>query len=137
MFCVIRGKLKVTNLLPITTVALIVSASLAGWFCFQIWQEATRDNPALKKSVETLPDVVYSAKAAPQAAIPGVLVFLRTAEGANALARVDNEGKLVSESPRAILEAAACTPDTPALPRAENHHELVAIAAEAVVKEHQ
>lgn len=106
-----------------------------GSFALGIWQDAIKDKPALQKTVESLPDVVFSAKAAPPKATPGALVFLRTAEGANALARVDNDGKLVSESPRAILEAAACTPDTPALPRAENHHDLVAIAADAIVKE--
>ena len=106
-----------------------------GSFALGIWQDAIRDNPALQKAVESLPDVVFSAKAAAPAAVPGALVYLRTAEGANALARVDNEGRLVSESPRAILEAAACSPDTPALPRADNHHEIVAIAADTVVKE--
>ncbi len=106
-----------------------------GSFALGIWQDAIKDNAALQKAVESLPDVVFSAKATPPAGTPGALVFLRTAEGANALARVDNAGKLVSESPRAILELAACAPDTPALPRAENHHELVVIAADAVVKE--
>jgi SNF2 family DNA or RNA helicase len=106
-----------------------------GSFALGIWQDAIKDNPDLKRRVEELPAVVFSAKAVESTVEPGVLVFLRTAEGANALARVDNEGRLVSESPRAILECAACSPDTPALPRAENHHGLVAFAAEAVVKE--
>lgn len=106
-----------------------------GSYALGIWQDATRDNPALLKAIESLPDVVFSAKAVVPATTPGALVFLRTAEGANALARVDDGGHLVSESPRAILEAAACASDTPALPRAENHHEIVAIAAEAIVTE--
>ncbi len=106
-----------------------------GSFALGIWQDAIKDNAKLQKTVEALPDVVFSAKATPPQASPGALVFLRTAEGANALARVDNAGKIVSESPRAILELAACAPDAPALPRAENHHELVEQAAEAVIKE--
>ena len=106
-----------------------------GSFALGIWQDATKDNPALKQAVEALPEVVYSAKAAPAPAASGALVFLRTAEGSNALARVDGASHLVSESPRAILEAAACTPDTPALSRAENHHELVSAATEAVLQE--
>jgi hypothetical protein len=106
-----------------------------GSYALGIWQDAIKENPALEKAIDDLPDVVFSAKAAAPATMPGALVFLRTAEGSNALARVDNDGKLVSESPRAILEAAACTPDTPALLRAENHHDLVAIAADAIVKE--
>ena len=106
-----------------------------GSYALGIWQDAIKENAALEKVIGDLSDVVFSAKAAAPAATPGALVFLRTAEGANALARVDNEGKLVSESPRAILEAAACLPDTPALPRAENHHDLVSIAVAAVIKE--
>jgi superfamily II DNA or RNA helicase len=106
-----------------------------GSFALGIWQDAIKDNAKLQKTVEALSDVVYSAKATPPQASPGALVFLRTAEGANALARVNNDGKIISESPRAILELAACAPDTPALPRAENHHELVEQAAEAVIKE--
>jgi len=106
-----------------------------GSFALGIWQDATRDNPSLQKAIESLPDVVFSTKHVESPATPGALVFLRTAEGANALARVDADGKIVSESPRAILEAAACTPDTPALPRTENHHQLVAAAAEAIVSE--
>jgi len=38
---------------------------------------------------------------------------------------MDTEGRSVTESQYAILRAAACPIDTPALPRAENHHELV------------
>ncbi|HRG54870.1 MAG TPA: helicase-related protein [Lacunisphaera sp.] len=106
-----------------------------GSYALGIWQDATKDNAPLLQAIETLPDVVFSAKAAAASSAPGALVFLRTAEGANALARVDSDGRLLSESPRAILEAAACSPDTPALPRVENHHELVAVAAEAIVAE--
>jgi superfamily II DNA or RNA helicase len=79
-----------------------------GSFALGIWQDAIKENAALQKTVEALPDVVFSAKATPPQASPGALVFLRTAEGANALARVDNAGKIISESPRAILELAAC-----------------------------
>lgn len=114
-----------------------------GSYALGIWQDAIKNDPALQTSVETLPDVVFSAKAAASApgkrsaegATDGVLVYLRTAEGGNALAHVDTGGRLVSESPRAILEAAACEPDTPALSRAENHHDLVAVAADAIVSE--
>ena len=56
-------------------------------------------------------NVTSVRKATPPQASPGALVFLRTAEGANALARMDNDGKIISESPRAILELAACAPD--------------------------
>jgi len=68
-----------------------------GSYALGIWQDATRDNPALLKAIESLPDVVFSAKAVAPAASSGALVFLRTAEGSNALAHVDAEGHLLSE----------------------------------------
>jgi len=60
---------------------------------------------------------------------------MRTAEGNDALAWVDPHGHSVTESQFAILQAAACTPDAPALPRRENHHELVQKGMELMVQE--
>jgi hypothetical protein len=47
----------------------------------------------------------------------GVLVYMKTAEDNDALVWVDKDGNSVTESQLAVLEAAACKPDTPALPR--------------------
>jgi hypothetical protein len=41
---------------------------------------------------------------------PGALVYVRTAEGNDALAWVDNDGKGVTESQFEILRAAECQP---------------------------
>ena len=65
----------------------------------------------------------------------GVLVYLRTAEGNDALAWIDKTGKSVTESQFAILKAAECSPDTPALPRQEDHHALVQKGVETIVEE--
>ena len=54
---------------------------------------------------------------------------MKTGEGNDSLAWVGNNGAIVSESVSTILEAARCTPVTPALERDEKHHELVSIAA--------
>jgi hypothetical protein len=63
-----------------------------------------------------------------------VLVYLRTADGYDALAYIDQNGNSVTESPFAILEAAKCDPETPALPRAPQHHELVAKGVQLIVE---
>ena len=47
----------------------------------------------------------------------------------------DRAGDLVTESQLAILKAAECAPDTPALPRMENHHSLVASAVQHIAEE--
>jgi len=64
-----------------------------------------------------------------------VLVYLRFPDGADALVRVDEAGNVVSQSMTAILRTAACAPETPALPRRPDHHDLTAQAIEQAVGE--
>ena len=81
-------------------------------------------------------NVSYSRSHTPEATKPeGVLLYVRTAEGNDALAYVDRHGHSVTQSQLAILKLAACEPNTLAIPRDENHHELVTQAAIALVKE--
>jgi len=96
-------------------------------YAYQIWKNATDANPKLQKIISDLPPVVYSAQAhtPTERESEGVLVYLRTAEGNDALGWMDNNGSSVTESQFAILRAAACSIDTPAAPRSENHHQLV------------
>ena len=65
----------------------------------------------------------------------GVITYLRTAEGNDALTWIDKNGNLVTDSQYAILRAAECAPNTPPRPRQENHHELVRTGVENVVKD--
>jgi superfamily II DNA or RNA helicase len=97
-------------------------------YAYQVWKNATDADPSLKKKVGDLPGVVYSTKGhTPRPYSPtGALVFVRTADDTDALAWVDSTGKSVTESQYTILKAAECDALTPALPRQENHHDLVA-----------
>jgi superfamily II DNA or RNA helicase len=106
-------------------------------YAYQIWKNATERDASLAQIVPALPAVVYSTKPHPPtpAAPEGALVYLRTADGNDALAWTDLAGNLVTASPLAILKAAECAPDTPALPRHDRHHELVAKAVAAVTEE--
>lgn len=108
-----------------------------------IWQNALRRDPTgrLRKTIEELPGVVYSTKPlsadgkGPGFGPEGVLVYVRTPQGNDALAWLDRRGRSVTESPLAILRAAECTPDTPTRPRLPNHHELVAQGVALVSRE--
>ena len=100
-------------------------------YAWQIWNNATKDNDTLRQEIETLPNVVYSAKS--KAEQDGALVYLRTADDNDALAWLSGEGKVVTESQLDILRAAACEPDTPARPRTDQHHDLVKQAVSAMV----
>ena len=104
---------------------------------YQIWKNAVEKDPELRSAVEKLPDVVYATQPhAPQPNRPeGVLVYMRTAEGNDALAYVNTEGESITESQIEILRAAACEPDTPALPRHDKHHSLVQSGVEHIVRE--
>jgi len=48
---------------------------------------------------------------------------------------MDQNGNSVSESQFAVLRAAECALDTPALPRQENHHDLVQSGVEHIMTE--
>ena len=104
---------------------------------YQIWKNATSADPRLEKAVADLPDVVFSSRQhMPIAQGPeGVLVFMRTADGNDALAYVDREGRSITESQLEILSAAECRPDTPVQPHHESHHQLVVEGVRHLVRE--
>jgi superfamily II DNA or RNA helicase len=106
-------------------------------YAFQIWKNAIDRDPSLQKIVAELPNVVYATKphTPTEGEPPGVLVYVRTAEGNDALAWVDKEGNSITESLFAILRAAACDPETPALPRRDDHHDLVRRGVELIAAE--
>ncbi len=118
-------------------------ASLA----YQVWKNACDIDSSLKKTIPDVANVVFSTKAL--SAVPpkpagaggakpdsGVMVFVRTADGNDALAWVDEQGRTVTESQHEILRAAACEPNTPALPRLAAHHSLVQQAVTGIQKDH-
>jgi len=115
-------------------------------YAYEIWNSAVKTDPRVARAVEALPDVAYSTKPAPEpqagssTAMPvpegdSVLVYLQTSDENHALAWVDSQGKPVTLSHRTVLDAAACTPDTPALQPIVEHHDLTARAVEEVVKD--
>jgi hypothetical protein len=106
-------------------------------YAYQIWKNAITADPNLQKTIPDMPPVVFGTKAhQPTDKEPtGVLVYLRTAEGNDALAWINQAGESVTESQFAILKAAECAPDTPALPRQESHHVLVRKGVELIITE--
>ncbi|MBI5675313.1 MAG: NgoFVII family restriction endonuclease [Nitrospirae bacterium] len=106
-------------------------------YAYQIWKNAITQNPELEKTIPALQPVVYSTRSheGTEKAPEGVLVYMRTADGNNALTWVNKEGKSVTESQFAILKTAECLPDTPVIPRDEKHHELVQKGVELIMQE--
>jgi SNF2 family DNA or RNA helicase len=106
-------------------------------YAYQIWKNAIEAQPELQKIIPALPDVAFSSrKHEPTIAKPeGVLVYLKTGEGNDALAYVDKQSQSITESQFEILKIAECPPDTPAEPRNEIHHDLVKAGADHIIKE--
>ena len=104
-------------------------------YAWQIWKNAIDQDPRLEHIIPDLPNVVYSTRPhEPTLDQPeGALVYLRTADGNDALAWVNTQGKSVTESQFTILKAAECPPDTPALERHDRHHEWVAKGVKLIV----
>jgi superfamily II DNA or RNA helicase len=115
-------------------------------YAWQIWKQATKDNPDLARTIEALPPVVYSAKnfsldssrfplLGVDAAKGGALVYVKSPEGNDHLAWVGPNGKTVTESQFTVLRAAECLPSTPAIARAEHHHDWVAVGLQLAVSQ--
>jgi superfamily II DNA or RNA helicase len=106
-------------------------------YAYQIWKNAITSDPKLEEIIPALPPVTYATRThVPKEGEPeGVLVYLRTGEGNDALAWINKEGTSVTESQFAILKAAECSPDTPAIPRTQYHHDLVQKGVEWIAKE--
>ncbi len=104
---------------------------------YQIWKNAIDANPKLKGIIEKLPDVIFSTRAhhGSVAAPEGVLVYMRTSEGNDALAWVNRKGENITQSQLAILRAAACSSDTRPIARPPAQHDLVRRAVEHIVEE--
>ncbi len=102
-----------------------------------IWQSAIDANPALKATVEGLPNVIYATRHhEPEGRDPeGVLVYLRTPDGTDALAWVDQAGNSVTQSQMRILRIARCSIDTEAQPRHPQHHDLVQRGSQIILEQ--
>ena len=106
-------------------------------YAYQIWKNATDADPKLRKIIPAMPPVVYSTKELKSESTKpeGVLVYMRTGEGNDALAWIDQKGGSVTESQFEILKAARCSMDTVAISRRENHHELVKKGVDLLIEE--
>lgn len=108
-------------------------ASLA----LQVWNSAAAED---QKAAAALPPIVSATRAIPDTADPGqhppgAIAYLRFPDGADALMRVDAQANLVSQSLSGIFRAVGCSADTPALPRTDNHHDLVARCVQIAAEE--
>lgn len=94
---------------------------------FQIWESATKDNPALRDRIREMADVVYSTKPAGDED-PGVITYARTKSDNDVLMWLNSKGAVETASASRIFRALASNPNTPKLTPLPNHHKLVSKA---------
>lgn len=102
---------------------------------YQIWKNATDANPKLKQIIPALSNIVYSTKTTEPGQKDGVITYAKTYNDFDVLTWLDSGGNVVSQSQKRILNALACSPETPAVKSQDNHHELVAKAVESIENE--
>ena len=100
---------------------------------YDIWRQAIKDDPQLEKKIQTLPDVVYSAKRTDDNK-SSVIAYIKTNTNQHILAQLNKAGAVVSQSQSKILGLLACEPPEPIAPTAENHHKLVDLAVSHINK---
>ena len=95
--------------------------------CYAIWLQATKNDDALRKKIEALPDVVYSAKALPakESSASGLLAYIKTSHQQHILVRMDERGEVVSHSQSKILDLLACEKDERQATPAATHFDLL------------
>lgn len=104
---------------------------------FQIWKNATDADPRLKQIIPALSNVVYSTKATDTPANEGVITYARTYNDFDVLTWMSSDGQIITQSQKKILQALACSSETPAETSLDNHHELVAEALQNIQQENR
>lgn len=95
---------------------------------YEIWRNAETNHPHLASAAIELPDVTFTTQAT--SGEVGALVYTLSKFGVDRIGFSPAGGHPRRLSPLEALDVSACTPDTPGLPRIEEHHELVRAAVE-------
>ena len=107
-------------------------------YAYQIWKNAITEDPQLEGIVSKTAVWSFIQHAPTTRRISSLKArssICGPVKGNDALAWVNRDGQSVTESQFAILQAAACKPDTSALPPLEEHHDLVQKGTELIITE--
>ncbi|MFN5865011.1 MAG: C-terminal helicase domain-containing protein, partial [Pseudanabaena sp.] len=102
---------------------------------YQVWKNATENNPSLRRKIKELPNCAYSSLETDSDRNAGIVALIQTGENTNTLVKVNYEGELIDHSQTNIFRAIACDANTEAILDHPDHHELVKKAAQIVIEE--
>jgi len=102
-----------------------------------IWESTKEKHPDIAQKIEQLPNVIYSTRNHVSEEInpQGVLMYMRTSDGVDALAYVDENGNSVTQSQSRILRLARCELETKPIPRHPHHFDLVDKGANIIAQQ--
>lgn len=106
---------------------------------YEIWNQATKDNKELKKLIEKMPDVINTSKERSAEMVEGdsAVTYHRNSNGFEVLTWMDRKKKVITHNQSRILKALRCDVNEPAIPRMDEHHELVKQSVEIAEAEAQ
>jgi hypothetical protein len=95
---------------------------------YEIWRNAETNHPHLAHQAVELPDVTFATQSS--TGETGALVYTLSKFGVDRIGFSPHGGQPRRLSPLEALEVSGCNPDTPGVPRLEDHHDLVRAAVE-------
>ena len=104
---------------------------------YEIWKRATEADPSLLKT-DPGPRarlLCHQELSSRRRKTQWRLLYVRTAAGNDALAWVDKSGQERHGIAARHFKGAECMPETPALPRQDDHHKLVRRGIEQIIEE--
>lgn len=104
---------------------------------YQVWKNATENNPSLRRKIKELPNCAYSSLESDSDKDVGIVALIQTGDNTNTLVKVNYEGELIDHSQTNIFRSIACDANTEAILEHPDHHELVKKAAQIVIEEEQ
>lgn len=104
---------------------------------YQIWKNAVDANPRLAQIIPALSNQVYSTKRTDSPAMAGVITYARTFNDFDVLTWLAPDGSTISTSQKRILNAMACSINTPGVEPLANHLELVGEAIDRIQQENR
>ncbi|PZR37655.1 MAG: NgoFVII family restriction endonuclease, partial [Azospira oryzae] len=95
-------------------------------YAYQIWKNATDEDPKLINLIQEMPNVVYATKKNDDdKEREGVIVYSRTADDNDVLVWTNKKGEVITQSQLVILRAAQCNAGTAPQFRMPEHYKLV------------
>lgn len=101
-------------------------------YALEIWKKAIKKDPLLEEQIKNMPDSVHSSKQI--AANENRVLLFAKSYVANNILELNEQGHILSENQKDILDKAKCQPDTPAQKRMSQHYEIIRCGLKSITQ---